>query len=77
MQKTSKDGFTITFKTPEDRHRFSEQSEFVCLLPRTVATVLIYDAPRELLDKAIQHRLSGYGKVVKIYIHTFLGYDHV
>ena len=73
VQKVSKDGYTITFKTPEGRQLFSEKSKFAFHRPDVVTSVVIHDAPCELPDDALKHRLSFYGQVLKIYRRTHLG----
>lgn len=73
-QKVSKDAFIITFKTPEDREMFSKKSELISRQPEAVISVTILDAPCELPDDAIKHRLSAYGRVQKIFRRTYTGY---
>lgn len=73
-QRVSKDAYTITFKTPEERDLFSKKSKSIARQPDAVITVWIYDAPYELPDDAIKHHLSSYGNVQKIYRRTYPGY---
>jgi len=73
-QRVSKDAYTITFKTPEERDLFSKKSKYIARQPDAVISVWIYDAPCELPGDAIKHRLSFYGVVQKIYRCTYLSY---
>ena len=61
LQKVSKDGYTITFKTPEECQMFSEKSQFISHRSHSVISVVIHDALCEMPDDVLKHRLSLYG----------------
>ena len=62
-QKVSKDAYIVTFKTPEDRDLFSQNSRYIARRPDAGTFVWIYDASCELPDDAIKDRLSAYGQI--------------
>lgn len=73
-QKVSKDANIVTFKTPEDRDLFSQNSGYIARLPDAGTFVWIYDAPCELPEDAIKERLSTYGQVQRVHRRTYSGY---
>ena len=73
-QKVSKDAYIVTFKTPEDRDLFSQNSRYIARRPDAGTFVWIYDAPCELPDDAIKDRLSAYGQVQRVHRRTYSGY---
>ena len=77
LQKVSSDAYNITFTTPEERRLFYEKSEYVSRSVDAVYSVYVYDAPCELPDAALAHRLSQYGDVKKIIRRTYQGYMRI
>ena len=77
VQKVPSDAYNITFTTSEERRLFYEKSNYVSRSADAVYTVYIYDAPCELPDGALVHRLSQYGEVKKIIRRTYSGYGHL
>ena len=73
-QKVSKDAYVVTFKSPEDRDLFSQNSTYISRRAEAGTFVWIYDAPCELPDDAIKDRLSAYGHVQRVQRHTYSGY---
>ena len=77
IQKVSADAYNITFTTPGERKLFYEKSECVYRSTDPIYSVFVYDAPFELPDDALAHRLSQYGDVKKIIRRTHLGYGRI
>ena len=77
IQKVSADAYNITFTTPEERKLFYEKAECVYRSTDTIYSVFVYDAPFELPDDALAHRLSQYGEVKKIIRRTYLAYGRI
>ena len=73
-QKVSKDAYVVTFKSPEDRDLFPQNSTYISRRAEAGTFVWIYDAPCELPDDAIKHRLSAYGQVERVQRRTYSGY---
>ena len=67
LQRSPKGFVSVTFSTSEYRDCFLRQSSFISRRARRNSSsftfVVIYDAPYELLDEALSHRLSHYGSV--------------
>lgn len=74
-QKVSQDAYVVTFKTPEDRDLFFQNSRYIARRPDAGTFVWIYDAPCELPDDAIRDRLSAYGQVQRVQRRTYTGYQ--
>ena len=74
VQRASKDAYVVTFKTPEERDLFFQNSRYIARRPEAGTLVWIYDAPCELPDDAIRDRLSAYGHVQRVRRRTYSGY---
>lgn len=66
LQKVSGGGYVGTFSNASDRQIFASKSSTVVRPQREIVTVYVHDAPFELPDKALKHRLESYGEVLRI-----------
>ena len=78
----SPNGFaSVTFSTSEYGDCFLRKSSFISRRARRNSSsftfVVVYDAPYELLDEALSHRLSHYGSVHGIRQCGLQGYDGI
>ena len=74
IQEAGKDGFIVSFKTPDECRLFSEKSSYIRRSTDHVYSVSIYDALFEMPEAALIHRLSYYGDIKKVYRRTYSGY---
>ena len=81
LQRSPNGFVSVTFCTSEYRDCFLRQSSFISRRARRNSSsftfVVIYDAPYELLDEALSHRLSHYGSVHGIRRCGLQGYDGI
>ena len=77
IQEAGRDGYIVSFKTPDECRLFSEKSSYIRRSIDHVYSVSIYDAPFEMPDAALIHRLSYYGDVKKLYRRTYSGYGNL
>ena len=81
LQRSPNGFVSVTFSTSEYRDCFLRQSSFISRRARRNSSsftfVVIYDAPYELLDEALSHRLSHYGSVHGIRRCGLQGYDGI
>ena len=84
VQRSSNGFVSVTFSTADYRNLFVRKSSFI---PRRhnysrdpsspYTFVAVFDAPYELLDEALAHRLSKYGTVLNIRRCNLHGYEGV
>ena len=81
LQRSPNGFVSVTFSTSEYRDCLLSQSSFISRPARRNSSsftfVVIYDAPYELLDEALSHRLSHYGSVHGIRRCGLQGYDGI
>ena len=77
LQRVLPDGYMVTFERPDQRRTFFEKSSFVARPEHPIFNVTIFDAPFELPDEALKHRLSKYGQVFSVKRNVYSAYNHV
>jgi len=63
LQRFSGDSYMITLGSTQDRDNFVNNSSVIVQHSNPAPKITVFDAPYELPDRALQHRLAQYGEV--------------
>ena len=66
LQRFSGDSYMITLGSTQDRDKFVNNSSVIVRPPTPATRITVFDAPYELPDHALRHRLAQYGEVRSI-----------
>lgn len=77
LQGVLPNGYMVTFESPDQHHTFFEKPSFVARPEHPIFEVTIFDAPFELPDDALKHRLSKYGHVISVKRNVYSAYNHI
>lgn len=66
LQRLSGDSYMITLGSTQDRDKFVNNSSIIVRPSNPATKITVFDAPYELSDHALRHRLSQYGEVRSI-----------